>query len=142
MSIASNIAISRNLRSIYTSILFILAPSHIFVDSKLFVLMGARMNWLALSQFFRSHSEPLVNANGRARTDKKSSCELRASLILTLEGPSTSIDVFSFRNACKMASVKSYDTILSEFYFFINTCLLSKFQDFSASGYRKKYVTT
>ena len=61
---------------------------------------------------------------------------------LTLEGPSTSIDVFSFRNACKMASVKSYDTIFSEFYFFINTCLLSKFQDFSASGYRKKYVTT
>ena len=61
---------------------------------------------------------------------------------LTLEGPSTSIDVFSFRNACKMPSVKSYDTIFSEFYFFINTCLLSKFQDFSASGYRKKYVTT
>ena len=61
---------------------------------------------------------------------------------LTLDGPSTSIDVFSFRNACKMASVKSYDTIFSEFYFFINTCLLSKFQDFSASGYRKKYVTT
>ena len=61
---------------------------------------------------------------------------------LTLEGPSTSIDVFSFRNACKMASVKSYDTIFSELYFFINTCLLSKFQDFSASGYRKNYVTT
>ena len=63
-------------------------------------------------------------------------------VLLTLEGPSTSIDVFSFRNACKMASVKSYDTIFSEFYFFINTCLLSKFQDFSASGYRKKYVNT
>ena len=26
-------------------------------------------------------------------------------VLLTLEGPSTSIDVFSFRNACKMASV-------------------------------------
>ena len=69
MSIATNIAISRNLRRIYTSILFIFAPSHIFVDSKLFVLTGACINWLALSQFFRSHSGPLVNANGRARTD-------------------------------------------------------------------------
>ena len=64
--------------------------------------------------------------------EKKIPAEIRRYW-LTLEGPSTSIDVFSFRNACKMASVKSYDTIFSEFYFFINTCLLSKFQDFSAS---------
>ena len=42
---------------------------------------------------------------------------LHNSVVLTLEGPSTSIDVFSFQNACKMASVKSYDTIFSEFYF-------------------------
>ena len=69
MSIATNIAISRNLRRIYTSILFILAPSHIFIDSKLFVLMGARINWLALSQFFCSYRESVVSANGKTKTD-------------------------------------------------------------------------
>ena len=64
MSIATNIVIPKKSRRIYTSISFIIARWHIFVYSKLFVLMAARM-----SHFFRSHSEPVVSANGRARTD-------------------------------------------------------------------------
>ena len=58
-----------NIRRVYITILFILAPYRIFVYSNLFVLKGPRMNWIILSQFFRFHSEPVVSVVGRTTTD-------------------------------------------------------------------------
>ena len=48
---------------------FILAAYRIFVYSNLFVLIGNRMNWIVLSQFFRFHSKPVVSVIGRTTTD-------------------------------------------------------------------------
>ena len=99
-SIPATIAISRKLRRVCTAILFIFAPSHIFVYPNLFVLMGARMNWLVLSQFFRSHSEPVVRGTGIARTDNADIeivCQLHAWLIRLLI--SCSVNKFELASA-------------------------------------------
>ena len=57
------------IRRVYNTNLFILAPYRIFVYSNVFVLMGTRMNWIVLSQFFHFHREPVVNVIGRTTTD-------------------------------------------------------------------------